>query len=157
MKRVLKELIEYNGIESSIYEKLINFKQFNIDNIFHLPEEKPDLEQIIKVWTNYEINEYTAIKTPIGMSCEGQILTGNKVFITGDLKIKVEYVSDKYCNSVHSSHFKMPFSSYVTLNASYNECSTLCPSIHIEDVYCEQLNSRSIYVNVTLMSVVDIC
>lgn len=157
MKRVFKELIEYNGIDTSTYENLINFKQFQIENIFEIPNESPDVEQIIKVWVDYDIEEQKIIKTHKGCSCEGQILTGYKVFIYGDLKIKLEYISDKYCNSVHSMNLKLPFSSYTNLDETYNEYSTVCPSVHIEDIYCDQISSRNIYFNITLMSIVDIC
>lgn len=157
MSRVFKELVEYNGIDNSIYEQLVNFNQFNIDYVFDTPNESPDIEQIIKVWVDYDIENFKIVKTHTGISCEGQILTGYKTFIYGDLKIKVEYVSDKYCNSVHSMNLKLPFSSYVTLDSSYNEYSTVCPSIHIEDVYCDLIECRRIYFNITLMSVVDIC
>lgn len=157
MNRIFKELVEYNGIDDSTYEKLTNFNQFHIDHIYNIPNESPDVEQIIKVWVDYNIEDYKIVKTHVGCSCEGQILTGYKAFIYGDLKLKLEYVSDKYCNSVHSMNVKIPFSSYVTLDGSYNEYSTICSSIHIEDIYCDQLSCRNIYFNITLMSIVDVC
>lgn len=157
MKKVVKELIEYNGVDSYLSENMKNFKQFNINDELCVPIEKPDIEQLTKVWVNYEILNYKLIETPSGTSCEGQILTGHKAFISGNLNLKFEYVSEQCNQTIHSMYDTIAFCVYVAIDEDVNDCTSICPSISIEDIYCEQLGPRKIYVNITLMALVDVC
>lgn len=157
MAKIVKELIEYNCEESYDRKRLVNFKQFSINNIFNVPIEKPDIDQITKVWVDYDICDYEFVKTPRGSSSEGQILTGNKLFISANLKVKLEYVSLKSSQSVHSMHTTIPLCAYVTLQDDSNEFSDTLPSLGIEDIYCELMNCREIYINIVLIAIVDVC
>lgn len=157
MAKIMKELIEYNCGESYERKMLVNFKQFSIDNIFKVPIEKPDIEQITKVWVDYDICDYEVVKTPKGNSSEGQILTGNKLFMSANLKVRLEYVANQSAQSVHSMHTTIPICAYVTLQKEFNEFSDVLPSVVIEDIYCEQLTCREVYINVVLIAIVDIC
>lgn len=157
MGQVLKELIQYNGVEQCDYKHLINFKQFDIDDTICVPIQKPDIEQITKIWVDYKILDHETLKTAKGTSCEGQILTGSKVFISAELRLKIEYVASKCSQSVHSMHQTIPVSAYVTLEDTFNECSPVHPSFVIEDIHCEELDCRRFYTNIVLMAVVDVC
>lgn len=156
MNRVVKNLIEYNGIDTHAYKDIVNFKPFNIDKVCCISHESPDVDNIIKVWVSKEIQENTLVKTPKGISYEGQILTGYKSFITGDIKIKAEYSSNKDKCTVHSINFTIPFSSDIALQEDYRDYLITYPSIYTEDIYCEIINPRSIYFNLTLMSIIDV-
>lgn len=93
MSKVERDLIEYIGIESCLVKEKKDFKQTNIEQVFCIPNQKPDIEQINKVWAKGSIKEYEVVKTPIGTSIEGQIMTGYKLLVCGDIKLKVEYVA----------------------------------------------------------------
>ena len=56
-----------------------------------------------------------------GASREGQILTGWKLIIEGVLDHKIEYVADLPEQSVHSAHFRVPFSTFIILPEDFVE------------------------------------
>lgn len=155
MGKILKELIQYNGIDTCDYKNLINFKQFHLDTILSLPQHKPDIEEILKVWIDHDIVTFESFDTPCGISSENQILTGKKLFLSADLNIKIEYVADNNGQSVNSIDSTIPVCEYITLPESFNECSLVFPSILIEDIYCEQQGCREIYVSIMLLAIAD--
>lgn len=156
MNKVTRNLIEYNGI--SDYPKFVEFfNQINVDSVMTIPIQKPDIEQVLKVWVDYKIVGKKIIVTPKGMSLEGQNLTGKTLFICGDINIKVEYVSCSLDQGVYSSEAKVPFGSCIVLPDGFNESSLVNASVVIEDILCEHLDCRSVYTNVTMMVVANVC
>lgn len=156
MTGIMRSLIQYEGIDKCNYTEG-TFKQMNVDNVFCIPLVKPDIEQIVKVWANSEICKYDIIKTPIGESLEGQVLTGYKLVLMGELKMKYEYVALESTQSVHTAHTIIPFCGYIVLPKKFNPCSIVFPTILIEDIHSEQVNDRCIYTNVTLMLNAELC
>ncbi|MGL5416307.1 MAG: SPOCS domain-containing protein [Clostridium sp.] len=156
MSAVMRNLIQYEGIEGCNYING-NFKQDNIENTFCIPLVKPDIEQIVKVWGKAKINKYKIIKTPIGKSLEGQVLTGYKVLVMGEVKMKYEYVALEKEQSVHTAHNIVPFCSYVVMPEDFNPVATAFPTVLMEDIDSQQLNNRCIYSNITLMFNVEVC
>lgn len=157
MAKLVKELVEYNYISHCDNFDLVNFKQFTVDDVLCIGPENPDVNQLTKMWVDYEICDYELVKTPKGTSCEGQILTGNQLFISANLKIKAEYVTDRAFNSVHFINTSIPICAYVALPEGYVDTLNILPSITVEDVYSELLNPRKLYINIVLMAIADIC
>jgi hypothetical protein len=54
------------------------------------------------------INSKRIIKSEIGESQEGQILTGHKLIVEGDVKFKVQYTAEEALKSL-DSRFKNTF------------------------------------------------
>lgn len=156
MAAIIRNLIQYEGIEECIYTDG-NFKQFNVDDTFVIPILKPDVEQIVKVWAKARVCSHKIIKTPIGESVEGQVLTGYKLILMGEINAKYEYVALKKEQSVHTAHNIIPFCSYVVMPKAFNPSSLVTPIIWIEDIHAELLGTRCIYNNVTLMVNAEIC
>lgn len=156
MSAVIRNLIKYEGIDECNYINN-NFKQDNIESTFCIPTVKPDIEQIVRVWSNAKIDKYKIIKTPKGESLEGQVLTGYKLGIIGEIFMKYEYVSLKREQSVHTAHNIIPFCCYIVMPQDYNEVAFIMPTVLIEDINSQQLNNRCIYSNITLMFNVEIC
>lgn len=150
-------LIEYNGINACSYENLPHFKQMNTDFTFCIPVQKPNIEQISKVWAKACILNQKIVKTPKGTSLEGQHVTGYKLMIQGDIEYKVEYVADVATQSLHTAHTTIPFCGYIVLPKKFNTSSFVSASALIEDIYSEQIDTRCIYNNITLMLIADIC
>ncbi|MGL4453140.1 MAG: hypothetical protein ACRCTZ_18415 [Sarcina sp.] len=156
MAKVFRDLIEYNNINEYCMKNIENFKQTNIDYIFCIPAQKPDIEQIVKVWVEPSIQCEKLIKTPVGVSLEGQRVTGYKYLIEGYITLKVEYSTFKSGHS-HTANTDIPFCSYVVLPEGFNKNSFITPSIVIEDVNSVQMDYRSIYNNITFITIVDLC
>lgn len=157
MSKVQRNLIEYNGISKCSYNNLPNFKQVNLDYIFCIPESKPNIEQIVKVWADGCVINTEVVKTPIGNSLEGQIVTGYKLLVCGDINLKVEYVACEASQSMHTAHTTFPFCGYIVLPQGVNPNSIIKASIAIEDILTEQMDLRCIYNNITMLLIADIC
>lgn len=156
MAKVSRDLIEYNGIDKCPFSSNF-FKQVNLDFIFCIPDQKPDIEQIVKVWVKPCIVHKEIIKTPIGVSIEGQNVTGKKLMVSGDMEIKVEYVACTRTQNVHSAHTVFPFCGYIVLPKDFNENAIVSVSAAVEDVLSEQMDLRCIYNNITMVLIADIC
>lgn len=157
MANIQRDLIEYSGVDTCTIKDKKNFTQLNIEEVFCIPMEKPDIEQINKVWVKGCVSCQEVVKTPIGKSIEGQILTGYKLLVCGEINLRVQYVACEATQTVHTTNSIFPFCAYVVLPADLNPNSIIKPSIIIEDVFSDQLDDRCIYNNVTLMIIVDIC
>ncbi len=155
MGKMSKELIEYIGIDNYKCNNISNFTQFNVNKVISIPLEMADINEIVKVWVDYNIIHHEFIKTPIGKSQEGQVLTGNKVFISADLNFKIEYEGITRSNNVNITKYKMPISTHITINEKFNSYISKHPYLIIEDVYCEKIDFRSLYLNTTIIAVVD--
>lgn len=156
MKSTTRDLIEYYGI--SAYPKFIEcFNQTNVDSIITIPIQKPDIDQVIKVWVDYKLLNKQIIKTPKGTSLEGQNLTGNTLFISGDLIIKIEYIACESVQGIYTTESKVPFATSVVLPDGFSSHSLVNADIIIEDILCDHLDQRSIYTNTTMMAVANTC
>lgn len=157
MQKVRRNLIEYNGINSSSLGDIKNFNQINLDYNFQVSNDKPNIGSINKVWIDTQIDHTQVIETPIGISIEGQRATGYKLLVSGDINIRIEYISDDIFSSVHTVQGKFPICNYITLPQNYSFSSIVFPYICIEDIYCEILNERTVYNNITIILVADVC
>lgn len=156
--KIQRDLIEYNGINTCpVKNNKTTFNQFNIEQEFCIPNQKPNIEQVTRMWAKGEIVDYEIVKTPVGTSIEGQTVTGYKVLVCGDLKLKVEYVACEAAQSVHTAHVSYPFCAYAVLPEDLNVNARIKPNIVIEDIFAEQMDKRCIYNNITLMLLVDVC
>lgn len=157
MGSIQRDLISYNGISTCFYNDLENFRQVNIDHIFCIPDQKPNIEQIVKVWADACVISREVVSTPIGTSLEGQNLTGHKLLVCGDIDLKIEYVACESSQSVHTASTKFPFCGYIVLPKGTNPNAMIKASVVIEDIFSEQIDCRCIYNNITMMIIADIC
>ncbi|MCY6958954.1 MULTISPECIES: DUF3794 domain-containing protein [Clostridium] len=158
MASVMRNFIEIEGINSNcIPENVSAFKQFNIEETACLPITKPDIEQILKVIADVEIKSTRAIRTPVGTSLEGQVLTGWKLVIEGKVNQKVQYVADLPEQPSHAAHFSVPFSTFVVLPEDFVMGTPVTVTPFLEDIYVEQLDKRCIFKNITLLLAVEFC
>lgn len=157
MISITRDLIEYYGIDDCLPLDPKNFKQINIEDEAYVPIEKPNIEQIVKVYTTAEIKTYKAIKTPKGTSLEGVRLTGHKLILEGEIKYKIQYVADSTSQSVHTFHYTTPFMSFIILPEDFKNTTFLTVSTFIEDIYINQIDCRSTYLNTTLLITAESC
>lgn len=157
MTTTTRNLIEYNGLNSCNHEDLSFFNQVIQDFTFCIPVQKPDIEQIVKVWAKVCILQHKIVKTPKGTSLEGQHLTGFKLMIEGDIQFKIQYVADEETQSLHTAHTTIPFCGSITLPKKFNPNSIITVSALLEDIHTEQLDKRCVYNNITLLLIADLC
>lgn len=150
MASIVKGLVEYSGIADIFPKNPKCFKQLTVQENLVIPFVKPDVEQIVRVIAEVKINSTRIIETPESTSPEGQILTGWKVIVEGELAQKVEYVADEPRQSVHAAHFSVPFSSYIVLPRDFDNCCILNVVGYIEDIYIQLIDKRTLFKNVVL-------
>ncbi|MGL4772520.1 MAG: DUF3794 domain-containing protein [Clostridium sp.] len=156
MSSIVRGLIEYTGIDTCIRSNIKNFRQVNFESTFCVPCQKPDIEQIVKVSGKTSIYKFEIVKTPVGISLEGQEVTGYKLLVSGDINYKIQYVANEPTQSVHTFHQTVPFCGYIVLPKNFNKGSYINPSALIEDIALEQIDERCVYTNITLLLIADI-
>ena len=157
MGSISRELINYYGISDCINLNIKNFTQQNIDDIFCIPSDKSDIDEIIKVWLNSRIVKYEVIQISEGTSLEGHMMTGYKLSITGDMSLKISYIAEEPDQPVHTARTVFPIHGTIMLPENFNPSSRVIPTIIIEDIFSRKMNSRSVYSNITFMMSADIC
>ena len=150
MASVMKGLVEYSGLADIFPKDPTCFKQLTVQEDLEIPSVKPDIEQIVRVIAEVVITDKYIIKTPVATSDEGQILTGWKLIVEGELRQKIEYVADEPTQSVHAAHFAVPFSTFIVLPENFSENCIVNVVPYIEDIYVQQLDKRRLFKNVVL-------
>ncbi|WP_053956602.1 DUF3794 domain-containing protein [Inediibacterium massiliense] len=149
------DLIDYVGIANSnvLPKNATTFKQLSVMEDVEIPEQKPDIEQIIQASVSIKILNVRVVETPVGTAPDGQTLTGYKAIVEALLCQKIEYVADEETQSVHSAHFAKPFSSFIVLPATFNPNTQPLPKVtgYIEDIFVYQLDKRNIFKNITVL------
>ena len=129
--------------------------QITIPEILTIPRNKPNIESIDKIYINVLIEKTRIISTPKTAnnvtSIEGLKLTGKKLLVDGYLCQTIVYTADNCSQTVHSTSFKIPFSTFIVIEADADiDNDKYCVKTCIEDVFAKPLNSRVIFKNVTL-------
>jgi len=161
----------FSGCEEDLVEKLgictptklaaidteTTWTQIFIPEVLCIPEQKPDVEQVITVTSTVDIMSTRVIKTPkvenaggLVQNYEGTFLTGRKLIIEGVLRQRVIYTADVEDQSVHSAHFDVPFSVFVVLPEDTDLFNKYKIEPCIEDIFICRVTSRQIFKNVTL-------
>lgn len=125
-----------------------------IPEILCIPEQKPDIEQLLSISSKACIISQKVIRTPDPITRptnqEGLLLTGKKLIIEGILKQKIIYVADVPEQSVHAAHFDVPFSAFIIVNSDTCLTTTFDIKLCIEDIFACINNPRQIFKNITL-------
>lgn len=132
-----------------------NFVQLAVSETLTIPEQKPDIEQVLKIMLKGQVTDMRLVKTPEGKATSGLEKTGDVLVIEGNLRQKVVYVAETEAGDqpVHSAEFNIPFSTFIVINTCLEAGSEeqIDVEVCIEDVFVELLNSRKIFKNVTLV------
>lgn len=134
--------------------ELGTWTQISIPEVLRLPDNKPDIGTIDKVFVDVKVISKRVVDTPVGPcptreNAEGTRLTGKKMVVEGVLKQKVVYTAALPTQPVFSAHFEVPFSAFIVLapDADHKE---FCVETCVEDVFAIPFNCREIFKNVTL-------
>jgi len=137
-----KDNIEVNGVTSlSSYPKWIHAsdsKQFYETDTLRIADQKPAIEGIMEVCVNVKVCSHKIICTPVG----------KKLLIQGVKCIKIIYVADKPCQSVHTAHFEIPFYEFIVLGCGkYEVCDIFAA---IEDIQIRPVDCKCFSVSVLI-------
>lgn len=77
-----------------------------------VPTPKPDMELITKVTQNFVVNDVEQITVDLGDRAITSLLR-QKIAITGDIKLGIEYSADVPEQEVHFMHFDIPFQAII--------------------------------------------
>lgn len=135
-------------IQGIMPKEVTHFKEEVISERLVIPSQKPDIEKILNVIASVDVEDMNVVETEIGMSNEGQNLTGYKLVIELKIKEKVTYVAAEDCQSVHSAHYETMKSIFVILPKEYNG-EDICSLVRADRV---QVNP---YIEATKASILD--
>lgn len=142
--------------ESNIASVVVNmhissFKQINIDEYLWIPPQKPNIEEINDIKALVKIDKYNIIKTSKAKSSEGQILSGYKLVVHGHITQVIEYTACEPTQTVHSAHYKAPFSTFIILPPDFKIGSKVELEGIVEDVYYSVIDDRCFFKNLTIL------
>lgn len=141
------------------------FKEELVSEILTIPTQKPDIERVLDILVWPEIENIKLIETPVGVSNEGQRLSGAKLVVEVRLKQKVTYVANEPTQSVHAAHYETLKSMFVILPTEVGE-NNICDLVrtnrinvtpYIEAVHFRQLDCRTIHKCVMVFLDVKTC
>lgn len=140
------------------------FTQVSIPEVVCIPCVKPPMEDLLSILVEAKIISVRLIKTPIGVSFEGQRVTGWKLSVELELIQKVKYVADEPTQSVHAAHFKNIVSSIIIVVPDeipvggalipiedLFRANRLVITPYIEDIYGEKRGPKEIFKNITVL------
>ncbi|MCF8010378.1 MAG: DUF3794 domain-containing protein [Clostridiales bacterium] len=129
-----------------------NWTEISIPEVLAVPDKKPSIEQINKVFIDVKIISQKIISTPNvnTENLEGSLVTGRKLIIEGMLEQKVLYTADVPEQSIHTTHFNVPFSAFIVLREDTTLEDEFDIDICVEDVFVDSFSPREIFKNVTL-------
>ncbi|AOR23340.1 hypothetical protein [Clostridium taeniosporum] len=141
------------------------FKEEIFSEILTIPEQKPDMERILKVLVSPEIVDINLVETEVGYSNEGQNLTGYKLVVELNIKEKITYVANEKTQSVHAAHFENMKSIFVVIPKEINgqdvcelvRANRISVTPYIEAAKATMLDCRRIHKCVMLFVDVKFC
>lgn len=140
-------IIEISGIASVFPECLKSFKQLHVQDIQYMPDIKPDIGKLLRIYADVRILETNIITSPKSVSYEGQVLTGSSLFVEGQVEQKIEYIANDDVQSITVAEFSKLFSSCIVLDEEFDLYDEVIVSSYIEDIYIKQISNRKLFVS----------
>ncbi|MGL4740666.1 MAG: hypothetical protein ACRC41_07655 [Sarcina sp.] len=116
-----------------------------------MPRNKYDIKQITKVEIFCDIAESKVIKTATGKSSEGQVLTGGKLFVAGNMQIKFQYISYDGEQLINTLVHDSLYSGTIVLPKGCKEELYIQSNTFVEDLYVITNNAREVYLSISLL------
>ncbi|QHE54120.1 hypothetical protein [Pontibacillus sp. HMF3514] len=152
--------VKTNGVAQNLPENPIYFTQISIPEILTIPDQKPDIEELVSVTVQAEVAAYNLIDTPCMKSFEGQLLSGKKLILELKIIEKIVYVADEPTQTNHAAHFENTMKSIfivvpqeiegTSMESLFNQ-NRIEITPYIEDIYVLQRDKRTIFKNLTML------
>lgn len=139
--------------QSILSKNTLYFKEEEFSGVLVLPNNRPNIEEILSVVIFPELESIRLLSTEVGKSNEGQVLTGSKLVIKLNLKEKVTYITDQVTQSSQTVYFEKLKSFFVILPNEVDGKS-ICELIrlnkfiinpYVEHISTRLLDSRTIF------------
>lgn len=150
---------------SEFPETVTYFKEEIFCKTLSIPTSKPELESICDVFINLDIISQKLIKTDIGLSNEGQRLSGYELGIEVGIEQKVTYVADEPTQSIFAVHYDFLKSVFISL-PEYISGKSVCDLFKssrlmvrpfLQHSYTRELDERDFNTCMLLFLDVQIC
>jgi len=160
MANVVRGMVEGIGIADTLPVNPLYFTEVTIPETLTIPAAKPDMEQLLSIQVEAVVVSVRSVVTPIGISNEGQSISGAKIIIELKLREKIKYVADEPTQSVHAAHFENVFTSIFVVvpptvggvpisDLLASNRVTVTP--YIEDIYGTMRDKRTIFKNTAIL------
>ncbi|MEG0857419.1 MAG: hypothetical protein RSG52_13170 [Terrisporobacter sp.] len=157
MGNLIRDGVLYSGIDEYIPENINSFTQMNVDKILCIDNNMPDIEDILKVNVSFNTKHSKIVKTAIGVSLEGQKLTGYRLLSEGEFNLRIDCCADDFVSTIYTFRDKIFFNNSTTLPSDSNLNSKIYENIYIEDIYSQKLSTREILINISFIFIAEAC
>ncbi|SHK09157.1 protein of unknown function [Clostridium cavendishii DSM 21758] len=135
--------------------KDVNWKEINMVDSLTLPEDSLDIRKINSIIVGCSIQKKQLIHTPMIKNTpienlEGEIMTGFKLMIQGEVDEKIFYTVDNEEQLIRACEFRLPFYTAITLDKETQINDTYYVQSYIENLYTKVINQREISNNITI-------
>lgn len=153
MKSIVKNSIEYSGIMNDISQlKHCHYlKHIILEENIVIPDNKPNVDKIIKVTSAVRKLNTRILSTPILVSLSGQNLSGKKLFIEGEVNQKIEYMANTAGCELHAEYSVTPFSLSIILPYEFKFSASVSAAGYICDAYVSLINNSKLYKSINLL------
>jgi len=148
-QKLIKSLEYEENLNRMDNVPMYNFRQISIEKKLLMDSVKPDIKEILNITSEIEIIKYYVIATPNIKSLENQNLSGYKLIIYALIKYTVQYTSED--GLIYSSHYNIPFSTFIVLAENYVIGSKLEVEAIVEDIYYKKLNAKECLTNAIVL------
>lgn len=125
---------------------LSTFKEFNMENEYHLKDFEPSIGDVINVFTTATIDEYYEINSIKNTSIDNVSSTGKKVILKGFVVDRIEYLTASEHSSLYMLERNQPFSIFINLPPDY-DCEEIHFTAKCNNIFYKTLGSRDIFVS----------
>ncbi|MFI3201246.1 MAG: hypothetical protein R3Y54_06955 [Eubacteriales bacterium] len=138
------------------------FKQEIINEVQEISQDNPSMERLLGTTITVDVEHMEIIETEVGVSNEGQRLSGIKLLVQLSICEQTSYVGDHCTQPVHGEYFESHRSFFVIMPETIDGRSVcdyqdeLQVTAYIEDIETRMLDSRHLQkcimllINVTL-------
>lgn len=96
------------------------FKEEALSKILEIPKDKPGIKRILSFEVFPKVCGYKVIETEVGMSNEGQNLSGIKLLVKLKIKSRLTYVADTCSQPIYSACYEEAKTMFVVLPEEIN-------------------------------------
>lgn len=155
MSSVIRDLVEYNGIEMDIPLDVLNTKVIQLDDSIDLTCEKPDIKSISKVNVRANVSSGRIIKSANLQSLDGTKLQGFKYVAEIIASWRIEYIAEGFNDTLFSVTGESSLNAYTSLSTDYKYGLSVIPSVFIDDINVELIGKRKILLSFTGLLMVE--
>jgi hypothetical protein len=155
LKCIIKDLIEYYGIEDNLPDLLDNckFSDIIINNDLSLPDGRMEIKKIVRVSAAISIVGSRIEKNKMAVSIEGQVLTGKRLLVEGLVYLKIEYIDNSGYDTIQVECFSIPFANYIAMPAGFVIGTPIDVKAYIQDILVKCIEKRKVYSSINLVLV----